>query len=166
MLIWKGVPLRHLCAGVHECEFLSPLTSLRHAELTVFILKPARAHTGPKKCLRRAQSIASVYVSGSTVSDLILRVPVCRQRTASCAATDYNFRKAATPAVRYGRIRWYVRFVRQSGSVIVGACLSSFAEHCDCSVDDAIARTATEDEEAAAESLAKMLTCPALTMVR
>lgn len=33
-------------------------------------------------------------------------------------------------------------------------------------VDDIIARTATEDEEAAAEIHASRLTCPALTMVR
>jgi hypothetical protein len=33
-------------------------------------------------------------------------------------------------------------------------------------VDDVIARNATEDEEAVAESHAARLTCPALTMVR
>lgn len=37
---------------------------------------------------------------------------------------------------------------------------------CNGVADDVIARTATEDEEAAAEIHAARLTCPALTMVR
>lgn len=43
---------------------------------------------------------------------------------------------------------------------------SNLAERRAGSVDDVVARTATEEEEAAAEAHASKLTCPALTMVR